>query len=118
MNDRFGISEKSYLAIIETLRSFSEIDQAIIFGSRAKKKFKKGSDIDIVLKGENVTPSLALDVTAILNEEKPIPYFVDVISYAHINNTALKDHIDRVGIIFYTKTNCFDKQHCFIKKQN
>lgn len=95
------------LIIIETLRNFPEIDQAIIFGSRAKKNFKKGSDIDIALKGKNVTPLLALDVAAVLNEKQPIPYFIDVISYAHISNQKLKEHIDRVGISFYFKS---DKQ--------
>ena len=105
MSDHFGISESSYQLIIETLRKFPEIDQATIFGSRAKGNFKKGSDIDIAIKGGNISPSLALDIAAVLNEKKPIPYFIDVISYDHISNQNLKDHIDRVGIILYSKNS-------------
>jgi uncharacterized protein len=39
------------------------------------------------------------------NEELPIPYQVDIIDYSSIDNPALKEHIDRVGKLFYSSKN-------------
>ncbi|MBN1981674.1 MAG: nucleotidyltransferase domain-containing protein [Chitinivibrionales bacterium] len=99
----FGISEKSYSLIQSTLAHFEEIEVAVIFGSRAKGNFRNGSDIDLALKGKECTPRTALDVSGKLNESLPIPYRVDVLDYNSIQHQQLKEHIDRMGIIFYTK---------------
>ena len=32
-----------------------------------------------------------------------MPYFFDIVDYAHLNNEELKSHIDRVGIVFFTQ---------------
>ena len=32
-----------------------------------------------------------------------LPYFFDVLDYSKITNPDLKDHIDRVGKLFYSK---------------
>ena len=45
MDHPFGISERPYKLLIETLSNFPEIEQAVIFGSRAKGNLKKSSDI-------------------------------------------------------------------------
>ncbi|MEW5845474.1 MAG: nucleotidyltransferase domain-containing protein [Bacteroidota bacterium] len=52
--ETFGISEKSYLLIIDVLKSYPEVEAAIIFGSRAKGNYKNGSDIDLALIGESL----------------------------------------------------------------
>lgn len=101
--ENFGISEKSYELIIETLKKYPEIERAIIFGSRAKGNFKPGSDIDLAIIGNKCTIDLALKLNGILNESLPIPYFVDVVDYNSITNDQLREHINRVGLIFYTK---------------
>lgn len=99
----FGISNRSYEILMSTLAEFEQVEEAVIFGSRAKGNFKPGSDIDIALKGENINEGLAMQINAELNEEKPIPYFFDVVAYPAITNEKLKDHIQRVGKTLYTK---------------
>ena len=101
--NQFGISEKSYNLIIEALTKNASIETVVLFGSRAKGNFKRGSDIDLALKGNKTSPILALNVSAHLNEELPIPYFVDVLDYNTIDNEDLKAHIDRIGVVFYKK---------------
>ena len=96
----FGISEQSYFLIERTLKSYSEIEGVIIFGSRAKGNFRKGSDIDLALKGVQINEELIISISAILNERLNIPYKIDVLAYQLIENTDLKDHIDRVGLDF------------------
>lgn len=99
----FGITDKSYRLLIDAFLKHTEVEQVIIFGSRAKGNFKNGSDIDFAIKGKKVTPKLAMNISSFLNEELPIPYKIDLIDYASLNHEALKDNIDRVGIEFYNK---------------
>lgn len=44
--------------IKKALIKFNEIEEAVVFGSRAMGNYKKGSDIDIVIIGELVTSKI------------------------------------------------------------
>lgn len=99
--NRFGISEKSFELLLESLAKYPEVEEVIIFGSRAKGNFKKGSDIDLAIKGAQCSARLALTLQSYLNEELPIPYMVDVLDYNSLNHQELKEHIDRVGVKLY-----------------
>lgn len=99
--NRFGISEKSFALLLETFAKYPQVEEVIIFGSRAKGNYKKGSDIDLAIKGEKCSASLALTLQSYINEELPIPYMVDIVDYNSLNHQELKEHIDRVGIVFY-----------------
>lgn len=98
----FGISQKSYLLILPVFTKYAEIDEVILFGSRAKGNYRNTSDIDLAIKGEGCTDMLALEIEAYINEELPVPYYVDVINYNGVHNQDLKEHINRVGKTFYT----------------
>ena len=37
-------------------------------------------------------------------DESLLPYFVDVVVYANLENEALREHIDRVGVRIYVKS--------------
>ena len=103
MKNKFGIYEKSFSLILDTLSQFYDIDKALIFGSRAKGNFKKGSDIDIAVYGEEMDKNRALDLSAALNERIPSPYFCDVVAPVFLENQNLVEHINRVGIVFYER---------------
>lgn len=51
----FGLTEKDLAYIKAVIAEFAEIRQAVIFGSRAKGNFKRGSDVDIAVLGEEVS---------------------------------------------------------------
>jgi len=87
--------------INKILQKFTEIDTAILFGSRAMKTNQAGSDIDIALKGK-INFDVLTKVKSEL-EESPLPYFFDVIDYNTINNPDLKKHIDTKGCDFYKR---------------
>ncbi len=101
-----GLSLEDIQSIQAVLRQFPDIQNALLFGSRAKGNFKPASDVDIVLKG-NVSLDTLSKVSNLLNNYVQIPYFFDVISYKAIENDNLRNHIDRVGISVYSleKTN-------------
>lgn len=100
----FGITEKSYTLLLELFTRQPEVEEAWLFGSRAKGTHKKGSDVDLAIKGSACNPGLALTMANKANEELPIPYQVDIIDYCSIDNPALKEHIDRVGLLFYSRS--------------
>ncbi len=93
-----GLSDKDMMLIRQAIQMLPEIEQVILFGSRAKGTYKKGSDVDLAIKGRAVNYDTALHLARILNEEMPLPYFFDVVNYHSITETLLLQHIDRVGI--------------------
>lgn len=100
----FGITSRSYQLIATVWPKFSEVEEVIIFGSRAKGNYKQGSDIDLAIKGLGCTNKLAFQIKSHLNEALPLPYFFDVVCYNDMENDELKQHIDRVGKLFYVAT--------------
>ncbi|CAG5070228.1 hypothetical protein DYBT9623_02968 [Dyadobacter sp. CECT 9623] len=96
-----GLTEEDVLKIISAIEKFSEIDQVVLFGSRAKGNFRTGSDVDLAvkMKGKDITNQLS----GILNEESLLPYHFDILNIAKISNPELLDHIDRVGVVFFEK---------------
>jgi uncharacterized protein len=98
----FGLTNIDLQSIVDVIKIYPQIDEAIIFGSRALNTHKKGSDIDIALKGKEIG-LIASTISGILNEESHLPYFCDVLDYYLIDNEALRNHIDRVGQQIYKK---------------
>lgn len=94
--NRFGIESAMFEQIVDVLRGNPLVEEVILYGSRAKGMHKPGSDIDLVLKGKELTlqdlnrVSLALD-------DLLLPYTFDLSLYHHIDNEELLAHIGRVG---------------------
>lgn len=100
---KFGLSENQIKEIISHLENFHEIEEAVIFGSRAIGTQKNGSDIDIAIKGKDVSATVAAKIKSVCEEESSIPFFFDFVAYQTINNKELKEHIDTRGIVLYRK---------------
>jgi len=92
-----GLSPKTIHALESVFKQFDAIDKVVLYGSRALGTHKPGSDIDLALLGNKVTPDLIASV-AILIDDLLLPYTLDLTAYALINNDSLREHIDRVGI--------------------
>ena len=97
----FGLRQRDFDNILKAIKHFPEIKTAIIYGSRAKDSYKKGSDVDLSIKGKDITSETVTRLSWQLNEEYPLPYFFDVNHYEQIENEDLTEHIDRVGKIIY-----------------
>ena len=97
MENVFGLAERDLAYIIAVVGEFPEIQKAVVFGSRAKGNYKKGSDIDIAIFGEDISFSTIASLHDRLEEESPMPYFFDIVDYTHSTHQELKEHIDRVG---------------------
>ena len=101
--NNFGISEKTFLLLQKTFAEHTEVENVILFGSRAKGNYKKGSDIDLAVIMNTENADAVFDLSGIINEELPIPYHVDIIDYRRLSQPELRDHIQRVGVEFYRK---------------
>lgn len=98
-----GLSDAELKEITAVLKRFHSVESAVIFGSRAKGNFRKGSDVDIAIKGKNITFRNVSDINYELNDESSLIYFFDIIDYNSIENVDLREHIDRVGVEFFLK---------------
>ena len=98
---RFGLTERDTEVIIETFATFEEIEEAVIFDSRAMGHAKRSSDVDLALKGKRLDLTTVTHVKFVLDEELPLPYFFDVVHYDALTNPALKAHIDHEGRTLY-----------------
>jgi predicted nucleotidyltransferase len=103
MTNKFGLLASDIETIISVLSKQPKVENACIFGSRAKGNFKKGSDVDIALKGTGLDFDTLSQISYWLNEETEMPYKFDVLNYYSITEPALKEHIDRMGIEFYIR---------------
>ena len=99
---KFGLKENIIKQINDLFAKYPQIKKAVIYGSRAKGNFKKGSDIDLTLKGVGLNLSV---INSLLNEldDLLLPYTFDVSIFKQINNVGLVEHIERVGKVFYAK---------------
>lgn len=96
-----GLKNETLETINKILGKYSNIDKAVMFGSRAKGNFQPYSDIDIALVGD-VDTSTAEYISCEL-DELPTAYTFDVTVYNAIKNDDFREHIDRVGVPIYEK---------------
>jgi len=99
---KFDLPDLTILKIRAVLNAYPQVDQAILFGSRAKGNNKNGSDIDLTLRGEGLT----LDVLYKIIEDVDdllLPYMVDLSIYHDIKDPDVVEHIQRVGVTFYKR---------------
>ncbi|MDY0269697.1 nucleotidyltransferase family protein [Trichloromonas sp.] len=99
----FGISDQSFSTLLKALQECHDVDEAILFGSRALGNFRPGSDIDIAVRGKKLSVRTAADLSTLLNEKLPLPYRFDIVHYDTINNADLKKHIDQVGVVIFRR---------------
>ena len=99
--NKYGLTEKEQVEILALIKKYPEIDEVILFGSRAMNTFTKISDIDLALKGDNISRIIGSLVSDF--EDSSLIYEVDVIDYHGISSEALLEHIRKYGKVFYRK---------------
>ncbi len=102
---RFGLKETAIEMIQQVLARHPQVEEAILYGSRAKGNFRPGSDIDLTLRGG---PELTWKVLyRIIREldDLPLPYTFDISLLREIDDPGVLDHIQRVGVTFYRRSH-------------
>ncbi len=98
-NLKFGLSDSDISSFKLVFSKYSTFQEIILYGSRAKGNFKRGSDIDLVL----IAP--AMDLSQLLAIENQIddlmlPYKVDLSLFHKIEKPQLLEPIERIGLEF------------------
>lgn len=99
---QFGLNDTELQALCSTLASIPEVEEAIIYGSRARGTNRIASDIDITLKGTALT-YLQLAILDAKIDDLYLPYFVDLSLFSMLKNPDLLESIDREGKVLYKK---------------
>ena len=92
-----GIPNRYGYQILELFQPLRKGTSLILFGSRAKGNYREGSDIDIAIKGTDITPK-DRDQWLLKYETLHLPWKLDLVIYHHIKEHALIEHINRTGI--------------------
>ncbi len=97
----YGLKKEVIQRLQGVFAAHSKVEQAILYGSRAKGNYRNGSDIDLTLKG-----NLDLDDIHSIShqiDDLNLPYLFDLSIFDNISERDLIDHIARVGKTFYQK---------------
>ena len=99
---KFGLKPETIDKINSVFIKYPEVEEVIIYGSRAKGNYRNGSDIDITLKGENLTDQIRTKISWDIDDLNT-PYLFDISIFDQLNSPDLEEHIERVGQMFYSK---------------
>ncbi|RNI39150.1 nucleotidyltransferase domain-containing protein [Hanamia caeni] len=98
----YGLKEETVNELKKIFSGFPDVEEVILYGSRAKGNYKPGSDIDLTFKGNNLSLKI-LNKISLQIDNLFLPYTFDLSVFEHIENKELIDHIQRIGQILYQK---------------
>jgi len=99
-----GLPDETTSAIRSVFARHPRVEKAVLYGSRAKGNYKNGSDIDLTLYGEGLDLNEQMDIAMEL-DDLLLPYMIDLSLFESLNHPELKEHIERVGQVFYEKNS-------------
>ena len=102
MNLRHGIPAKTVDQIADVLAHFPAVDEAVLFGSRAKGTYKPGSDIDLALIGAALDWRTVGKIYDAL-DDLLLPYRFSLILFDRNTDPDVAAHIARVGIPLFQR---------------
>lgn len=98
-----GLPDDAVAKIREVLATCPEVEKAVLYGSRAKGNHRNGSDIDLTLVGPRLTHRHLLRLGGDL-DDLLLPWSIDLSLLGEIRNPDLLEHIERVGLDFYARS--------------
>lgn len=101
MND--GLPDHYRSAIFSVLQQFPEIVRVFVFGSRAKGRYHKASDIDLVFDTVDGKPLHDARLVELLDalEELYIPINIDLKDRAKIASRRFAEVVQRDGVLWW-----------------
>ncbi|MGO5066924.1 nucleotidyltransferase domain-containing protein [Clostridium sp. LCP25S3_F8] len=99
---KMGISLQLFEDIKNIISKNPKINKVVIFGSRARGDYRKTSDIDICIYGKDIKN---IDINLLEDSLKEIdtPLDFDIVYFDKISKEALKNNIEKDGILIYAK---------------
>lgn len=96
-----GLTKEEISDIQAVFSKYPQIEEVLIYGSRAIGNYKPAFDIDLTLKGKDIDSTLQTEIEFDL-DDLLLPYKFDLSIYDKISNPDFLSHISKVGKEFYT----------------
>jgi predicted nucleotidyltransferase len=100
--NKYGLSDEILDEIVAVFQKNSAVSRVILFGSRAMNTHRPGSDIDLAVDGDELGMRDIVTLHDAL-EDLDLLYTFDLLNQQKLTESALIDHIDRVGISIYDR---------------
>ena len=101
--NQYGLRDKDMKYMYDLFASIPGIEKVILYGSRARGDFERGSDVDLAVAGSEVSYSDIAKVHHMLENESPTLLWFDVLHYNTLKNEKMKKSIDKDGIAIFKK---------------
>ena len=97
----FGLPQKTITQLKSVFKKYPEVTQVKIYGSRVTDHYRRGSDIDLAFFYESekdLSSNLSWEL-----DDLPCPYLFDVVNYNGLDESPLREEIDKNGRLLYKK---------------
>ena len=98
-----GLSAQTLQKIRDVFLRYPQIEEAVLYGSRARGDYKNGSDIDLTLRGGTELTHTILSQIANNLDDQLLPYTIDLSIFKNIRNPEMIEQIKRVGVALYKR---------------
>ena len=100
---KYGLSNQTLQKIRDVFVQYPQVEEVVLYGSRARGDYKNGSDIDLTLRGGDALTHTILSRIANDLDDQLLPYTIDLSIFGNIRNPEMTEQIERVGVVFYEK---------------
>ncbi|MCY3551582.1 MAG: nucleotidyltransferase domain-containing protein [Candidatus Poribacteria bacterium] len=100
---QYGLSDQTLQKIRDVFVRYPQVEEAVLYGSRARGDYKNGSDIDLTLRGSTELTHTILSRIANDLDDQLLPYTIDLSIFKNIRNPEMIEQIKRVGVALYKK---------------
>ena len=98
-----GLSTQTLQKIQDVFVRYPQVEEAVLYGSRARGNYKNGSDIDLTLRGGTELTHTILSQIANDLDDQLLPYTIDLSIFKNIRNPEMIEQIERVGVALYKR---------------
>ena len=82
---KYGLSEQTLQKIRDVFNQYSQVEEVVLYGSRARGDYKNGSDIDLTLRGGDALTHTILSKIANDLDDQLLPYTIDLSIFKNIS---------------------------------
>lgn len=95
----YGLDDNTIKSIADVFAKYPQIQEVILYGSRARGDYREGSDIDLTIKGDSLDNALLYRIEEDI-EDLSLPYLFDICIYSELRNPQFIHSIDTEGVSF------------------
>ncbi len=100
---QYGLSAQTLQKIRDVFGRYPQVEEVVLYCSRARGDYKNGSDIDLTLRGGNELAHTLLSRIANDLDDQLLPYTIDLSIFENIRNPEMVEQFERVGVALYKK---------------